>query len=102
MTDRPIKEFITPAGHKLVLKTYLTAREMFAVTDQDGLKASEKTILLAQAGIVTFDGLKDGDKYEGSDTIFSLSETLLDLPAKEYSAIATELAGLITDLTGTK
>jgi hypothetical protein len=91
MSNRETKEFTTPNGRTLVLKTYLTAREMFTVTDNKDLKDSEKTQKLAEAGIVSLDGSSE-----------NIGERLLDLPLADYTAIVKELTGLISDLTETK
>jgi hypothetical protein len=91
MSERETKEFTTPQGHKLVLKTYLTARELMPITDDKDLKDSAKTHKLAEAGIVSL----------GGDTQ-NIGERMLDLPVTEYTAIVKELTGLVSDLTGTK
>lgn len=88
---RPTKPFVTPGGHNLVVKTYLTARELLPITDDKDLKESDKTIKLAEAGIVSFDGITE-----------NIGEILLDLPITEYTAIVKELTGLVSDLTEAK
>ena len=91
MSERATKEFTTPGGRSVVLKTYLTAREMFSVTDNKDLKDSEKTLKLAEAGIVSLEGSSE-----------NVAERLLDLPIADYTAIVKELTGLISDLTETQ
>lgn len=91
MSDRATKEFSTPSGTKLVLKTYLTAREMFTVTDNKDLKDSEKTLKLAEAGIVSLDGSTE-----------NIGERLLDMPLADYTSVVKELTSLVSDLTETK
>jgi hypothetical protein len=91
MSERQTKQFETPGGRKLVIKTYLTAREVMPVTDEKNLKQSEKTQKLAEAGIVSIDGSTE-----------NIGDTLLDLPLSEYTSIIKELTGLISDLTETK
>ena len=98
--DRETKEFTTPGGRKVVVKEYLTAREVNAVLKQlfqdqsvstEGgnqqrislLVGIERNIKLVEAGVVSLDGSSD-----------NLSERLQDLPASEYTAILTEVKTL--------
>ena len=92
MAERETREFTTPGGHKVVLKTYLIAREFNPIADaKDDLKNSEKTLKLAEVGIVTIDGSPE-----------NVSERLLDLPLSDYTAVVKELNQLFSDLTETK
>jgi hypothetical protein len=102
MSERETKEFITPAGHKVVLRTYLTGREsnelksvMFSalkmnmedaqsgkvnVSDVPGTFLVEQERKAFDILIVSIDG----------DTI-SPVDKLLDLPASEYDAVVKEV-----------
>jgi hypothetical protein len=91
MSERETKEFTTPGGHKLVLKTYLTAREAMPVIDKQDLTGTQKAQELASSAIVSMDGSNEG-----------ISEKLLDLPLQEYTAILKELTELVSDLKETK
>ncbi len=91
MNDRETKEFTSPGGHKVVLKTYLTAREFTPIVDDKDLTNSAKTQRFAVASIVSLDGETEG-----------IGDKLLDLPLAEYTAIVKEVGGLITDLTAEK
>jgi hypothetical protein len=89
--ERETKEYVTPGGVKVLMKTYLTAREAVPVVDSKELSDVEKSQKLAAAAIISLNG----------DTE-NISERMLDLPIKEYSAILTELTALIADLKETK
>jgi len=91
MSERPTKEFTTPGGLKVVIKTYLTAREAMPVIDGKTLTDMERSQKLAAAAIVSIDGATEG-----------VDEKLLDLPVQEYTAILTEITALISDLKPTK
>jgi hypothetical protein len=92
MSDREVKEFTTPKGLKIILKTYLTAREFTPIVDgKDTLKFSEKNNMLIEAGIVSINGSTE-----------NVLQQVLDLPVTEYTAITKELGTLIMDLIETK
>jgi hypothetical protein len=100
--ERETKEFTTPGGHKIVLKTYLTAREVHNVltdlfkgqdvsTDEAKSGASrismvigiQRNIKLVEAAVISLDGSND-----------NITERLQDLPASEYTAILNEVKPL--------
>ena len=102
MSDRETKEFITPAGHKVALRTYLTGREsnelksvMFSalkmnmedaqsgkvnVSDVPGTFLAEQERKALDLLIVSIDG----------DTATPVDK-LLDLPSGEYDAVVAEV-----------
>jgi hypothetical protein len=98
MSDRETKEIETPLGHKAVVKTFLTGREVDAILgdlfkdQQSGEKPSVPMTLgiqrnnkLIEAAVVSFDG--------SAENIF---ERVQDLPASEKAFIlkqVQELAG---------
>jgi hypothetical protein len=98
--DRETKDLITPGGHKVTVKSYLTAREvngvlkvLFAdqsVSAEQGanqklslLVGIERNIKLVEAAVVSLD-----------DSTENLAERLQDLPASEYTAILNEVKEL--------
>ena len=99
--ERETKEFTTPGGRKVTVKTYLTAREVNnvlrqifgsqEVSTQDGAPQAklsmvvgiERNIKLIEAAVVSLDGSAD-----------NLAERLQDLPAAEYTAILNEVKAL--------
>lgn len=91
MSERETKEFVTPAGRKITIKTYLTAREAMPVLDQADMTGTQKAQKLASAAIISIDG----------DTT-DISEKLLDFSLQEYTATLKELTELISDLNETK
>ena len=102
MSERETKEFITPGGRKIILRTYLTGREsnelksvMFSalkmnmedaqsgkvnVSDVPGTFLVEQERKALDILIVSIDG----------DTA-SPVDKLLDLPATEYEAVVKEV-----------
>ncbi len=100
MDERKTREFTTPGGHTVVVKEYLTAREVNSVLT-DLFKAQEVTpdagstpkislalgvqrnVKLVEAAVISLDGSTD-----------NLSDRLLDLPASEHTAILNEVKGL--------
>jgi hypothetical protein len=88
---RDTKEFSTPGGHKIVIKTYLTSREAMPVFDQADMSGTQKAQKLASAAIVSIDG-------DAND----ISEKLLDFSLQEYTATLKEITELISDLAETK
>lgn len=100
--ERETKEFTTPGGHKLVLKTYLTAREVNNVLTElfksqevtaDDVKSGtqrvslivgiQRNIKLIEAAVISLDASSD-----------NLADRLQDLPAPEYTAILNEVKPL--------
>jgi len=100
MSDtRPTKEFTSPLGHKVIVKEYLTAREVNNVltdlfqsqeiaTDDKSPKLSlligiKRNVKLVEAAVVSLD-----------DETENLADRLQDLPVSEYTAILNEVKGL--------
>lgn len=102
MSERETKEFTTPGGLKLVVKTYLTGREVNDVlrklfgarevsAQADGSAATklpisagiDRNIFLIEAAVVSFDGSAE-----------NIIDRIQDLPSKEYTAILNEVKGL--------
>jgi hypothetical protein len=102
MSERETKEITTPGGKKVVVKTYLTAREVNAVLTElfksqeisadearDGnprvslVMGIQRNVKLVEAAVVSLD-----------DSIENMSERLQDLPSSEYAAILKEVKGL--------
>ena len=100
--ERTQHEFTTPQGRKLVLKDYLTAREVNGVltelfksqevsTDEAGkaqprislLVGIQRNIKLIETAVVSLEGSAE-----------NLAERLQDLPASEYTAILNEVKTL--------
>lgn len=100
--DRQTHELTTPGGRKIVVKDYLTAREVNAVlmdlfksqeVSQDDVKAGtskvslvvgvQRNIKLVEAAVVSLEGSAD-----------DLVNRLQDLPAAEYTFILNEVKGL--------
>jgi len=102
MSERETKEFTTPGGLKLVVKTFLTGREVNEVlkklfgareisAQSDGSAAAklpiatgiDRNVFLIEAAVVSFEGSAE-----------NILERILDLPAKEYTAILNEVKSL--------
>jgi len=97
--ERQTKEITTPGGHKLIVKEYLTAREVNGVlqelfksrevsADEKNPKLSllmgiERNIKLIENAVVSLD-----------DSSENLPERLQDLPATDYAAILKEVQKL--------
>jgi hypothetical protein len=79
MSERETNELTTPAGRKVVVKTYVTARESLAALDEKKT-AVEKTNALAVAIIVSIDGVSA-----------DLENVLLDLPLPEYAYLISKV-----------
>jgi hypothetical protein len=74
MAERETTEIITPANHNLVVKTYVTARESLPALGDENKTAVDKTNALAQAIIVSIDGVAE-----------NILDLLLDLPLPDYA-----------------
>jgi hypothetical protein len=98
--DRTTKEITTPGGHKVLIKEYLTAREVNGVLKQlfqdqsmsaekgtapkvSLLVGIERNIKLVEAAVVSLDSSTE-----------NLSDRLQDLPASEYTAILNQVKDL--------
>ena len=99
--ERETKEFTTPGGNKLVLKTYLTGREVNnvlkqifgsqEVSSQGGVPQTklsmvvgiERNIKLIETAVASLDGSSE-----------NLADRLQDLPSKDYAAILNEVKNL--------
>jgi hypothetical protein len=99
MTERTNHEFTTPGNHKVVVKDYLTAREVNAVLSElfksqeiaaddkaprlSMLVGIQRNIKLVEAAVISLDGATE-----------NLADSLQDLPASEYTAILNEVKSL--------
>lgn len=100
--ERETKELTTPGGHKVVAKTYLTAREVNGVLEElfksheisaedaksgnarvSLLMGIQRNVKLIEAAVMSLDGSTE-----------NLSDRLQDLPSSEYAAILNEVKGL--------
>lgn len=77
--DRETREFVTPSGKKVVLKTWLTARESLGMMnpEQSNLDRANE---LARVAIVSIEGIAE-----------NISDRLLDMALPDYTAVLTEL-----------
>lgn len=112
---RETTEIKTPGGHTIVVNSYVNGRESRAlqvpylknVIELDAARVAElgekaarfeaAQNLALRTVIVSFDGKKDGQGIEGTDTTFDLIDTLLALPAPEYRAIVKAMNEVIAD-----
>jgi hypothetical protein len=79
---RETKEVILPSGLKVVMQTYVTGREVRAVSVLETER--EKMIdTMVEFSVVSLNGSKE-----------NLKDTILDLPAKDYVAIIKEAQSL--------
>ena len=93
--ERSTKELETPSGHKVIVKEYLTAREMMPIlktalataTTADNI---EKALKVMELAIVSVDGATE-------DCV----ETVQDFPLGDYIYLQKEIAAL-TDFHPTK
>jgi hypothetical protein len=101
MTERETRTFTTPGGHAVVLKTYLTGREIAAIRGElfKGLKmelsADGSTPALSE---VSGEFLIEQERKALDALLVSVDgdtaspvEKLLDLPAVDYEAIVKEV-----------
>jgi hypothetical protein len=98
MSERETKEITTPQGHKAVVKTYLTGREVDAILGDlfKDKEASEKPTIPMSLGIQRNNKLIEAAviSLDGSDE--NIFERVQDLPAAEKVFIlqqVQELAG---------
>lgn len=78
--ERETTEIITPGNHKIVAKTYITAREFLSAIGDDKKSAVDKSNDLAVAIIVSIDGVSENVK-----------DLLLDLPLPDYAFILNKI-----------
>jgi len=78
--ERPTTELMTPGAHKIVVKTYVTARESLPALGDENKSAVDKTNALAAAVIVSIDGISENVK-----------ELLLDLPLPDYAFVLAKV-----------
>src|SRR5450631_3106914 len=110
MSERETREFITPAGHKIVLRTYLTGRE-----------ANELKGVMYAAFKMSMDDAQNGkvgmDKVSGEfmieqeqkaiglllvsldENTESVLDRLLDLPQADYDAAKEEVEKITNPTT---
>jgi hypothetical protein len=88
MSERTTKEIITPGGHKVVLKEYVTAREMMpilksAITTPTPADNIDKALKMVEVAVVSVDGATE-----------NLIETVQDFPLADYIFLTKEVAAL--------
>ena len=86
--ERPQKELETPSGHKIVVKEYLTAREMMPILKSASATATaadniEKALKVMELAIVSVDG-----------STVDCVETVQDFPLGDYIFLQKEIAAL--------
>jgi hypothetical protein len=100
--ERETKEITTPAGRKIVLRTYLTGREANEIKSLmfSALKADMQD---AQSGKIAVEGMSgsfilEQEKRALSYLVVSIDgetkdpvDKLLDLPSSEYDAVVEEV-----------
>jgi hypothetical protein len=113
MSERETKDFITPGGHKVVIRTYLTGRES---SDLKALmySAVKMSIEDAQTGKATVNDvpgtfLVEQEKKALGYLLVSVDgttdnalDTLLDLPSTEYEAVVKEINAIQNPTTPLK
>jgi hypothetical protein len=98
-TTRPTHEFVTPLKHKVIVKDWLSAREVNGVlidlfkeqavsSGDTAPKISlvvgvQRNVKLVEAAVLSLD-----------DSTENLLDRLQDLPVSEYTAILNEVKGL--------
>jgi len=102
MSERETREFATPAGHKVVLRTYLTGREANELKSVM-YSALKMNMADAQGGKVNVSDvpgtfLIEQEKKALSFLLVSVDgethepvERLLELPSSEYEAVVKEV-----------
>lgn len=92
--ERPQKTIKLPGGQTVVMKTYLTAREVLGVAketeDTDAKKVTnfERAAQLLSLAVISIDDAKE-----------NLSEYAQDLPVQDYTALVTEVTNLVQGFT---
>ena len=82
-----------PGGQKVVMKTYLTAREVLGVMETESAEAKmvsnfERAAQLVSIAAISIDG-----------TTENLSDYAQDLPVQDYTALITAITELIQGFT---
>lgn len=113
MPERETREFTTPGGRKIVLRTYLTGREANEIKAVM-LSAVKMGMTDAQEGKVAMDSIPgsfmvEQEKKALSYLLVSLDgdanapvEKLLDLPSTEYDAVIKEVNAIQNPTTPEK
>lgn len=100
--ERETREFVTPGGHKIVLRTYLTGREATELRSvmYGALKVNMED---AQSGKVNVGDVSGAFLVEQEKKVLRFlvvsvdgvteeaADKLLDLPSTEYDAVKTEV-----------
>jgi hypothetical protein len=113
MSDRQTFEFTTPAGHKVVLNTYLTGREAQELKSVmfSSLKMSMDDVQTAKVGLadVPTAFLVEQEKKALGYLVVSIDgdpadpvAKLLDLPSSEYEAVVKEINKITNPTTPEK
>jgi hypothetical protein len=82
--NRETKPLTTPGGHKVVLYTYLTARETLPLLSDEKLSTQQKSQKLAVTAIFSLDGSPD-----------DIENRILDLTLPDYTFLLTQTKDLI-------
>jgi hypothetical protein len=95
MSERTTKEVATPGGHTVVLKEYVTAREMMPILKSASATSTpaeniDKALKMIEVAVVSVDGATE-----------NVIETVQDLPLADYMFLTKEVAAL-ADFQGTK
>jgi hypothetical protein len=111
--NRETKTIKTPTGHEVVLNAYVTGRERRALTnvylsggldfnfDSKNVKGLDATLidkaqnLAWNTVVVSFNGKKDGDVFEGK--AFSIVDAILDLPDVDTQFIIKAVNEITSD-----
>lgn len=88
MSERTTKEVVTPSGHKVVVKEYLTVREMMPILQSTTNAPTQaenvaKALKMMESSIVSID--------EATENI---AETIQDFPLADYIFLTKEVAQL--------
>lgn len=86
--ERQTKELETPSGHKVVVKEYLTAREMMPILKTASPTSTpaeniEKALKMMELAIVSVDGVAE-----------NCIETIQDFPLSDYIFLTKQVAEL--------
>ena len=113
MAERETKEFTTPAGHKVVLRTYLTGREAneLKAVMFSALKMNMEDAQSGKVNVIDVPGtfLVDQERKALGFLVVSVDgdatapvDKLLDLPSAEYEAVVKEVNAIQNPTTPEK
>lgn len=113
MSERETKEFITPAGHKVVLRTYLTGRESNDLKSVmfSAIKMNMEDVQSGKVNVGDVPGtfLVEQERKALDILVISIDgdtaspvDKLLDLPATEYDAVKAQIDKITNPTTPEK